>query len=464
MKKKLPYLIAIFSLIFTYSFAQTTYYVSTSGDDTTGNGSSGSPWATIQKANDNAADGDTIQLADGTYTETSITTNKTLTIMGTSADGTIIQASDSQPAGDGSDDSPDLDIFKITGGKTVTFKNLTMQHGNTSNQNGGAIFANYNSSVVIENCNFFHNYSNWHGGAVYGDGPSTIIRNSSFENNTAGGDGGAIGAYGEVASDPKQSFSMENSTLYNNHAGGKGGAIMFTAELEFSLINNTIAFNTTASDGRKGIYSNLNAVATTFTNNILWNAESGGVDYGIDNDDPFTSAIVNNNIISKCWLPDLQNGPNSITWESTPIAATTANIDFGTFQDNGNGISSLSISATSIAKDAGDVGTATTTDAHGNNRIGSPDIGAFEEQTVLATKSFELEKVSLGPNPSNGTITLENLNEPSFSLDVYGVNGAVLYATKQTSNKIQIPQNIKGLIFIKVSTSNSSKVFKHYIQ
>jgi hypothetical protein len=55
--------------------ANTTYYVATTGNDTTGDGTSGTPWATIQKAYnyicaslDLAGYAVTIQLADGTYT------------------------------------------------------------------------------------------------------------------------------------------------------------------------------------------------------------------------------------------------------------------------------------------------------------------------------------------------------------------------------------------------------------
>lgn len=466
MKKHLPFLITVFCLTFNQTFSQNTWYVSTSGSDSNGGSNSTTDaFATIQHAHDAAADGDTIQISDGTYTETSIETTKTLTITGTSADGTIIQASASQPAGDGSDDAADMDIFKVKNGKTVTFKYLTMRHANTNNQNGGAIFATYNVNVIIENCNFFHNYTNWHGGAVYADGPSTVIKNSSFANNTAGGDGGAIMTYGAAGADPKQSFLLENCTIYNNHAGGKGGALNFTTETEFSLTNNTIAFNTTASDGRKGIYSNGNSVAATFTNNILWNAEGGGVDYGFDNDNPFPTAVANNNIISKTWIENLRNGANSITWETDP-AATTANIDFGTFQDNGSGIYTLPISSTSIAKDAGDATTATASDARGYGKTGIRDIGAFEESgiTLSAATNTSLTDVSIAPNPSNGTINIYNLDADTYELTVYGLNGAVLYSATQANSNIQLPANIKGLLFIKINTGSSTKVFKHLVK
>lgn len=44
-----------------------TYYVATTGNDTTGNGSIGNPWATIDKARVSSGNGDTISIASGTY-------------------------------------------------------------------------------------------------------------------------------------------------------------------------------------------------------------------------------------------------------------------------------------------------------------------------------------------------------------------------------------------------------------
>ncbi|MHC5541346.1 DUF1565 domain-containing protein, partial [Singulisphaera rosea] len=48
-----------------------TYYVATTGNDSTGNGSQATPWRTINKAYLAAANGDTILVADGTYQENS---------------------------------------------------------------------------------------------------------------------------------------------------------------------------------------------------------------------------------------------------------------------------------------------------------------------------------------------------------------------------------------------------------
>jgi len=59
----------------TFRNTGTTYYVATTGNDSTGDGSSGNPWATLQKANDTAAAGSQIMIADGRYAPVSITKN-----------------------------------------------------------------------------------------------------------------------------------------------------------------------------------------------------------------------------------------------------------------------------------------------------------------------------------------------------------------------------------------------------
>jgi hypothetical protein len=55
----------------------TTYYVATTGNDTTGDGSVGNPWATLQKAHDTAAASSQISVAAGRYDPVSVSKNMT---------------------------------------------------------------------------------------------------------------------------------------------------------------------------------------------------------------------------------------------------------------------------------------------------------------------------------------------------------------------------------------------------
>ncbi|EZH72208.1 hypothetical protein ATO12_25070 [Aquimarina atlantica] len=64
MKKTLLFLLLIISISLT---GQTTYYVATNGNDSSGNGSNDTPWATIQHALNTVTDGSTILVKPGTY-------------------------------------------------------------------------------------------------------------------------------------------------------------------------------------------------------------------------------------------------------------------------------------------------------------------------------------------------------------------------------------------------------------
>ena len=68
------YFFVILSAMLALSAPATTWYVSTTGNDSTGTGAFGSPYRTINKAHTSAIAGDTIELAAGAYDEhTSIT-------------------------------------------------------------------------------------------------------------------------------------------------------------------------------------------------------------------------------------------------------------------------------------------------------------------------------------------------------------------------------------------------------
>jgi parallel beta-helix repeat protein len=63
----------------------TVFYVSPTGNDTTGNGSIGSPWKTIRKAYDTISAGNTVYLRGGTYAEPGIPNTRWSAISGTPA-------------------------------------------------------------------------------------------------------------------------------------------------------------------------------------------------------------------------------------------------------------------------------------------------------------------------------------------------------------------------------------------
>jgi parallel beta-helix repeat protein len=97
MRRILSILLALalvlgFSLMATTPVgAAATYYVATTGNDSTGDGSGGNPWLTIQHAVDTVLAGDTIMVAAGTYQE-QVTITQSLDLIGAGEASTTIQA------------------------------------------------------------------------------------------------------------------------------------------------------------------------------------------------------------------------------------------------------------------------------------------------------------------------------------------------------------------------------------
>ena len=89
---------------------------------------------------------------------------------------------------------------------------------------GGAIAAHWYHQMVIEDCTFDDNFATGRGGAMthWYNSDATII-NSRFTSNSAGGDAGAISAYGGTRDD--WSLTVLDSLFEGSVSGGNGGAI-----------------------------------------------------------------------------------------------------------------------------------------------------------------------------------------------------------------------------------------------
>jgi hypothetical protein len=122
-----------------------TYYISPAGDDSTGDGSIGTPWATVGGAAGKVGvvSGDTIYLLDGTYLLTQATMDKSLTFTGSSAENVILDGADAELA---------ATLYAVTAGG-CTFSNITFT--NILVWNTGVI-ETHSGTTTIQNC-IFHN-------------------------------------------------------------------------------------------------------------------------------------------------------------------------------------------------------------------------------------------------------------------------------------------------------------------
>jgi hypothetical protein len=156
-------------------------------------------------------------------------------------------------------------------GSTLTVTNSTF----SGNGSGGAIF-NYGGTVTVTNSTFSGNGSFGNGGAIGNTGALTVT-NSTFSSNSVAGGGGAL--YNDGGT-----LTVTNSTFSGNSAGRAGGAIANTGTLTVTnstFSSNGAAGNSTFSGSGGAIYnsgSTLTVTNSTFSGNSAGNA--GNANYG----------------------------------------------------------------------------------------------------------------------------------------------------------------------------------------
>ena len=262
------------------------FWVSTKGNDTTGDGSKNNPFNTIDYAITAALDKSiniTIHIMDGTYLGTGNVNLKysriaVLNLIGENYGKTIIDGQDNDY------------FFYFDKGLDVDITNLTFTNGKAGNNNwnwnwgiiyGSSLTMNdciiknstsnsnllydidtQNSKLVFNNLTYINNKGNmWLGyatinnsyfadnvgaalgGVIRGTNNLTVI-NSKFINNTnpknSNAEGGAVYA---------QNIISINNIYDSNYAGTKGGAVYVSGGAKTIFINDTFINNRAAGDG-----------------------------------------------------------------------------------------------------------------------------------------------------------------------------------------------------------------------
>ena len=261
------------------------FWVSTSGNDTTGDGSKNNPFNTINHAITAALDKSiniTIHIMDGTYLGTGNVNLKysriaVLNLIGENYGKTIIDGQDNDY------------FFYFDKGLDVSLTNLTFTNGkagSNSNWNWGIIYGSsltmndciiknstsnsnllydidtQNSKLVFNNLTYINNKGNmWLGyatinnsyfadnvgatlGGVIRGTNNLTVTNSKFINNTnpknSNAEGGAVYA---------QNIISINNIYDSNYAGTNGGAVYVSGGAKTIFINDTFINNRAAGDG-----------------------------------------------------------------------------------------------------------------------------------------------------------------------------------------------------------------------
>ncbi len=289
-----------------------TLYVDVNlGDDANAcTGPGASACETIEEAIDKASNGDTIEIAAGTYFEHDIQVDKEVTLEGDSAKTTIIDANFQgrvfdvdvastiarvtiqngrvfttssvlfDRAGAGIINSGDLTLYGVTlynneaqssGGAIFTLDNLTIESSsiisNKSGGNGGGLYQ-YNTTdyeVSIDDSLISENQAlALQGGGIYATRPTTIY-GTVISHNSAPNSGGGL-ALNSMA-DPREVY-MERVTLNGNEAQAGGAVIVQGGGME--LVNVTVSGNT-ASNNYGGLYATGAESFITVTNSTIAN-------------------------------------------------------------------------------------------------------------------------------------------------------------------------------------------------
>jgi len=247
----------IFLVIVNIAYG-TTWHISTSGSDSTGDGSEANPFATIQHGIDFSSNSDKVLVQSGTYVE-NINFNCKNIVVGslylTTGDTTYL----SQTVIDGNQNGSVV-VFESGEDSSAVLSGFTITNGYFLGEGGGGIRCWDNSSPTLSSL-FIRGNSGPMGGGIschYNSSPRitnvTISNNSTFDYPTGGPFGGGISC---VNSSPKLT-----NVIISGNTSGDGGGIYCSGNSNPILTNVTVTSN--SADFGGGIYWHLLAVAGTY--------------------------------------------------------------------------------------------------------------------------------------------------------------------------------------------------------
>jgi Right handed beta helix region len=373
-------------------------------------------------------------------------------------------------------------VFEVANGAQLTLDNLTVANGRyTDNGYGGGAIFNNGGTLTVSNSTLSGNSTNSNGGAIFNSGTltmsnSTLSGNSSFNggailnsgtltmsNSTLSGNssdfGGAILNSGTL--------TMSNSTLSGNSTNNNGGAILNYGTLTMS--NSTLSGNSSYYGGG-AIYNNSGTLtvsnSTLSGNSTTFGSGSGGAIWNSSGVSTLKNTIVANSPSGGSCYGTITDGGYNLDSDNTCGFGTPNSISgvdpmLGPLAFNGGPTKTHALLEGSPAIDKGNSFGATTDqrgETRASNFVGIPntgdgsDIGAFELQAPDTTPpSVSCSVTPTKLNPSANNHKLANITASVLVSDSggSGANGFTLLSV--TSNQADsglgtgdVPIDIQG--------------------
>lgn len=361
-------------------------------------------------------------------------------------------------------------------------------------QNGGAVLCSGLASLLMDGCVIDNNMSrnddsndlkngvcrnrsnsgagmNFHFNATAADKSNIVIKNSTFSNNnvqtvaggsTDGANGNGAGLlvtcnnYG-TALTMQSNLLIQNCTFAGNSGVSSGGLAILAnsnnddARVHFNVINNTIAFNTSSNAGGNtaagGLLLANEEMTVVLENNIIADNTSADVAMDLtatknfatkDGGAPFTSS---NNIVIAYhdqYFTDFATG--------NTLGVQTGLFHADSLADNGGPVPTIALVLNSAAIDPVTTNLAPMMDARGVDRDATPDIGAYEYNSVPTAVSET--SIALGvvmyPNPASDRLSF---NVPMKTVQVFNITGQLMMQSVNT--KTLDVSSLNGLYLLK---------------
>ena len=387
-------------------------FVSNSGNDLTGDGSSQNPYYSVQKAVNIATENDSIMIDNGTYTPV-VFNGHDVTLVGKGENNTFI---------DGVNASSCLSILS---GETIKIYGMTLQNGNS--MNGGAVNIEWGGSCYADSC-IIKNSTGQYGGGVSVNNGVFSITNSEIKNNTAIY-GGGINAHNNsriFAQNCKINDNIATTTSISVNTSGGGitcyigsSAVLINClghhniadygafyhgnnSCGLTLINSTISLNRTNKDA--AAIEIIDSTMCDIQSSVIWDNHPRQIILSGWNSPRISCASIDYTAIKAGYSGIITNG-NILNYgtsnlTSDPLFQDTTALDF-TLQPSSPCINSASPDSCENL---------TQFDLSGNNReIDSYiDRGCYESLISITTGVNDEMKndrdAIIFPNPSNGDL------------------------------------------------------------